>query len=41
MRLFEFKSKGQSVEKIKERTSPWNLGRYLGAGAGQEGVSRN
>lgn len=28
MRLFEFNSKGhsQSIEQIKERTSPWNLG---------------
>ncbi len=26
MRLFEFNGKGQSVEKVKEKTSPWNLG---------------
>lgn len=26
MRLFEFSRKGRSIEKVKERTSPWKLG---------------
>ena len=26
MRLFQFSHKAQSVEKVKERTSPWKLG---------------